>query len=320
MKNNLNAKCITEFTPEDTIYIRKAGKNNSHVYLCKFVSYRSNKVTGIAISTEVNPKLHEHEINSGLEITASIDNCSLYGQNPVDGRTYYHWFMPSGYAIYPKDFGNTEENSELIKEHPSFGMVRLSRRNSRGTVLFGSSITHNEIIAITIAKGNVDRDLNREWYHAGDELVEIEMSANQFAEFITTPNTGSGIPCTLRHVGRERMPEPPYESKKDMFSREFEIKMKNISSDLTENLKIAKQILEKPSIGKGDREELIKLFEKFISNVGSNIPFMEKSFVEQMDKTVTEAKAEIDAFIHRRITDEGRKVLLGESGEQKLIN
>ena len=115
------------------------------------------------------------------------------------------------------------------------------------------------------------------------------------------------------------MPEPPYESKKDMFSKEFEIKMKNISNDLTENLKIAKQILAKPSIGKADKEEIIKLFEKFTTNIGSNIPFIEKSFIEQMDKTVTEAKAEIDAFIHRRITDEGRKVLLGETGEQKLI-
>lgn len=48
-------------------------------------------------------------------------------------------------------------------------------------------------------------------------------------------------------------------------------------------------------------------------------PFIENSFVEQMDKTVTEAKGEIEAFITRRLTEEGRKVLLGETGEVQLI-
>ena len=43
------------------------------------------------------------------------------------------------------------------------------------------------------------------------------------------------------------------------------------------------------------------------------------AIVEQMDKTVTEAKGEIEAFITRRLTEEGRKILLGETGEVQLL-
>ena len=90
------------------------------------------------------------------EVRGLLTNCALYGKNPKTGHTSYHWFMSNGYAIFPFDYNAEEENAEIIKEHPSFGMVRLSRRNSRGVNLFGSSITHNEIIAITIAKGEVE--------------------------------------------------------------------------------------------------------------------------------------------------------------------
>lgn len=305
---NLSPRCITDFTEQDTIYIETGNKDHKSLKLCQFSRYRGNRVYGVVINDKDN-----------TEISAHIEKCALYGENPVSGKSYYHWFKKSGFAIYPSEFNKENENAEIIKEHPSFGLVGLSRRNSRGTVLFGSSITHNEIIALTIRRGEVDRHLSREWYHGKEELIEIEMSSNQFAEFITTPNVGSGVPCTIRHFNGNSAPEPPYENRKDMYSKEFEKSMKNLGADLNNSLSIAKTILQKPTINKGDKEELLKLFDKFITSVSSNIPFIENSFVEQMDKTVTEAKGEIEAFITRRLTEEGRKVLLGETGDVKLL-
>ena len=47
---------------------------------------------------------------------------------------------------------------------------------------------------------------------------------------------------------------------------------------------------------------------------GLHPPFVTKQFIEQMDRTVVEAKGEVEAFISRRLTEEGKKAMLGESG------
>lgn len=40
------------------------------------------------------------------------------------------------------------------KQHPSYGMIQLSRSSigGTGTALFGSSIMHNDVIRLTISK------------------------------------------------------------------------------------------------------------------------------------------------------------------------
>lgn len=320
---NLSPKFIMDFTEEDTIYIsRETGSGNnkqSRTYLCKFKEYKGNRVIATAVSVDINPEIHKHEIEQGLELSAHIEKCALYGENPLSGKKYYHWFKASGYAIYPQEYDKVGENATVINEHPSFGLVRLTRRNSRGVVLFGSSITHNEIIALTISTAKIDRHLSRDWFHAKKEVIEIELSATQFAEFITTPNSGSGTPCTIRHNNGMMIPEPPYESTIEKYSDEFKQSMKNISSDLNQNVEILKAILAKPSTTKGDKEEIMRLFIKFTDYLSSTVPFIEKSFVEQMDKTVTEAKGEIEAFITRRITEEGRNALLGAGGDAQIF-
>jgi hypothetical protein len=323
MENNLSPKIITDFTPEDTIYmtVRSRDGKNENTYLCQFVSYSYGRVTGTKVNSMVNPNLHTHE--KGEKITVQIDKCSLYGENPTSKRSYYHHFKTSGYAIYPYEYDlETDDDNQHISKHPSYGLVGITRRHGQGgSPLFGSSILHNDTITLQISAASVDRNLHHEWFHADKELIQIEMSSNQFAEFITTANHGSGVPCTIRHIDRHSMPEPPYVNKKDVFSREFKNKMKNLSTKVKSNLDIAKDILKKPNIGKGDREELARLFEVFVTEVSSNIPFVEQQFVEQMDKTITESKAEIESFVTRRITEEGRKVLFNNpNGDINFLN
>lgn len=317
--HNLQPKCIKDFTEEDTIYMRvKSGRNNSVTMLCQFKSFKGSMVTGTMISSTVNPKLYENQ--KGEEVKARITNCALYGKHPVTDHTSYNWFKGSGFAVYPKDYMKASDNTDIVEEHESYGLVGLSRRNARGSVMFGSSINHQNVIALTIKMAEVKRNLNREWYHGKDTLIEIEMSQSQFSECITSPNIGDGVPCTIRRIGTERVLDPPYENRKDQASREFKNTMDNLAVDLVENKKILTSILNKKSIGKADKKEINNLFAVFINKMQSSIPFMQTSFTEQMDKSVKEAKAEVEAFITQRITEEGRKQLLGGNGDKKLLN
>ena len=318
--HNLKPKCITDFTKDDTIYIRiEEQKGHPVTFLCQFIEYRGNKIFGTMLKSKTNESLYSNRIKDKEVIGARLNNCSLYGENPITKHTSFHWFMASGYAIYPKDYNNESRDADIISEHPSFGMASITRTtSSSGVVLFGSSIQHKETLRLRISKADVKRNLSREWYHAMDEITEVEMRATQFTDFITSPTT-SGVPCTIKHINRNSIPEPPYENKKDMFSKEFKNQMKNISSDMVANIGILEKILLKKSIGKADKEEIANLFKGIVRPLNDSIPFIQTSFVEQMDNTVKEAKGEVESFITRRLTEEGRKAMLGENGETPLI-
>lgn len=57
----------------------------------------------------------------------------------------------------------------------------------------------------------------------------------------------------------------------------------------------------KKSIGKGDKEELLKKFSHLIMEMDNNSKFISDQFDRQMDKTVNEAKAEVEAFVQNKL-------------------
>ena len=64
---------------------------------------------------------------------------------------------------------NSEKGKETgmeKKQHPSYGMIRFARSSigGSGTALFGSSIMHNNVIRLSISKGRMEREGNRQGY------------------------------------------------------------------------------------------------------------------------------------------------------------
>jgi hypothetical protein len=208
-------------------------------------------------------------------------------------------------------------------EHESFGMAGFSRSTSGGGVpLFGSSIKHSNTITFTVRHAEVDRHLEQDWYHATSRLpiVEIEMSQSQFAEMITSMNMGDGIPVTLRYVNGKRMEECPHESKVQQHSNEFKQRMKEFSERLGQYGKDLYSLIEK-RLPQKDQTAVKNIVDQIVQEVESNIPFYEKQFIRQMEKTQTEAKAEIEAFVNNKIHSAGLTSLLGEASKASdLLN
>ena len=88
--------------------------------------------------------------------------------------------------------------SDKTDRHPSLGMISWGRSSGKDISLFGSELNHDHLIHITVSGASRVRDLNKDRYHDEDVVVDLHMSAAQFSEFITTPNT-TGVPCTIRH-------------------------------------------------------------------------------------------------------------------------
>lgn len=74
------------------------------------------------------------------------------------------------------------------KKEDYMGMVSWHRNIGAPRTLFGTEIQSNPI-TLTIKRATECRELSRNWYHSDKQLVEIEMSPIQWAEFLTNGNT-----------------------------------------------------------------------------------------------------------------------------------
>jgi hypothetical protein len=301
---NLCTKKLTEFTTSDTIYIRTGNTDFKKLWLCNFISYDPKKgiVTGKIL--EVDEDYLKTEI--GKTISARYSSCALYGDATGGSLPYYRWFDSSLYAMHPLEEHKMDENGMHVEKHPSYGLAYFSRMSGGYRALFGSSIQTQQTISLTLKMATHHRSLNNDHFFGEKEIIEVEMSESQFAELITHFNTGSGTPVTIRHINHERYPDPPFQSKADLFSAEFKTQMHNFGVDMKKMVETATEILNnKPSIGKGDRELIAKSIDSLVSHITNGIPFVSEKFQDSMDKTIVEAKAAIEQFIQNRIRETG---------------
>jgi len=198
-------------------------------------------------------------------------------------------------------------------DHESYGMIGFSRITSTGgSRLFGSSLeNHYTTVRMRICQATRIHDLGRDWYHGGKELIEVELSAAQFAELLTTMNVGSGVPCTIRHVGGDRMDDPPNELHEVEEVREgFREDAERLGREMRAMVKKAEEMLKsKTPPNKSQREEILHDLQMFVQHVEKNMPFMASQFQEATEKMVTEAKTEVDAFITHNVVTEGLRSL-----------
>lgn len=192
---------------------------------------------------------------------------------------------------------------EKKETHESYGILGFARATSGTAVpLFGSSIKHRDTIIMRVSDAALFRELNNDHIMPGGRIIEVEMSQSQFAEAITSMNHGSGVPVTLRYVkGREEIPSCPYVDKRQEFEKEFADCQSESKQYYAEFEEYVQSLLEKKSLGKTDKENLLKELSVLKGRLFSNQEFVYKQFNEQMDKTVKEAKGEIEAFVQNKL-------------------
>ena len=199
--------------------------------------------------------------------------------------------------------------AEKVK-HPSFANLYIGRCQCSGrTALFGSSIKHHDIITLRISPAYMDRELNHDRYYAeSSPYIEIDMSQAQFAQAITSLNMGDGVPVTLRRINGEDIEPCPFVDKREQFSNEFREDMNEIARKLAETTKEVEELIQnKKTFSKADKEKILSTLNRVTMQISSNYPYMYSMFNEQMGKTVTEAKAEIESHIQARMEDMAMK-------------
>lgn len=188
--------------------------------------------------------------------------------------------------------------------HPSYGTIVFNRTYCGGEkALFGSSIKHRDTITMELRHAEIIRGLHQDWIHGNNLIARVEMSYSQFAEAITSFGQGSGIPVTINYTEKDgRMPECDFISKREQFSDEFKAKREEVTKESQQLLQdVADLFSQKKTLNKKDKEAVISKLKELNMNLECNMDFIADQFNEQMDKTVMEAKGEIEAFCQNKI-------------------
>lgn len=204
--------------------------------------------------------------------------------------------MNNDYKVEETKFG-------IKTSHPSYGTLAFSRRTGGATPLFGSSIEHRDTIAMTLYHADITRGLHRDSIYGGRAIAEVEMSYSQFAEAITSMNMGSGVPVTIRWTEKDgKIPPCDFVSKREQFTDEFKEKRKKATEDAHQLIKDVTELFsQKKTLTKADKDAILNKLHHLNMDIGCNMDFIADQFNEQMDKTVMEAKGEIEAFMQNKV-------------------
>ncbi len=301
--NYLEGKRFKDFKPDDTIYITLTKQDHSNTYFCRVIELVSAKKVKVRIVAHASDsRLHYHDDE---EVIVSMNNCSLFSENG------YRYFKPTGEIEEAgEDIFGHEEN------HPAYGILQIGKFQGGSNTFFGSSIKHNGGISLKIYPASITRRHSDDWYHAyhSKPYIDVEMSYTQFAEAITSGMSTEGTPCTIRAIDGEVMPKVDFVNKRLQFENEMKGKMVKLSDRLDKLTEEAEEILNAGKApNKGERQFILNAIEGLRTEIKSNVPFVLTQFNEQMDKTVKEAKGEIEGFYDQKIHSLGLEKLHEEA-------
>ena len=182
---------------------------------------------------------------------------------------------------------------EEVTTHPAFGQIG-AYRTSGSTALYDSDFRHNQYMTIKISASELRRGLNRDWHFGKGEFVEVALSEAQWATFVSSPNMGSGVPCTIKFRDGEVVPNLP-----DPISRtdQFKGEMAERVAGMVAQVSAAIEQIDGMSLPKGKAQTIKDTLNSLQTNLRSNLPFVAESFDEHMEGTVEKAKQEVHGYM-----------------------
>lgn len=197
---------------------------------------------------------------------------------------------------------NTAGDAVIRSNHPAFGQAHLSRRSGGPTYMHGSDFAHHSVVAMTISKGEAERHLNTDWYYSRDKLVEVHFSEAQWATFVSSFGSGSGVPCTLVFADGRCVPEIESlpDRRKQVDDEVREVIDKSITSldSLSEEIKALKLPAKRC-------DSILQRIQTIQSKLKSDTQFVVNCFDEHVEETVEKAKVEVHAYTNQALLHAG---------------
>lgn len=208
------------------------------------------------------------------------------------------------------------------KTHESYGLIQFNRMSSNAKQdIFGSEANTTDFIRLTVTKNAHVEDYDgahRRFYNStkiADEVVQLDMTFAQFATLITSMNYGTGIPCSIRRIGGEKMPAVPVEMQPDNLvdiAREtVRRKMAATADNVAQLRKEMDELFSSKhgNIKAAEKAELLKRITKLEQDLKLNLPYFTACAGETIDRIEERAKLELSALVTNYQIKAGVKAL-----------
>lgn len=198
-----------------------------------------------------------------------------------------------------------------MEYHPSYGAAQVTR-TSGSKVLFGSPFRHQHFITLRINRAYQKRSLHETLhYSTGTLLTEIQFSESQWAHFMASMSLGLGVPCTINYVGHQKMENCPTPDEHALFEQELREKVEGVAVALQKFRTYLEEVLEKKSLTKADKAEILNRVGGMTQAVTANLPFILNQYKERMEKVTDAARTEIESFFTNTMMRLGLQKFLG---------
>lgn len=188
-------------------------------------------------------------------------------------------------------------NEHGDEQHESWLLVTLHRSSSTGTRLFDSELTHNQFITVSIHRCTRKRQLNSDYKHPAQLLLEFNMSMAQWGAFVSSQGDGGGTPGTLSFLFDQGLIPAAIDEPRLAVSH---AEVRGAANKSLSEVQEAFDKLEELYEAKAGRRELTQAMHNLhyaLQNAPANMEFAAKSLTRHVENVVTMAHADIEARV-----------------------
>jgi len=194
-----------------------------------------------------------------------------------------------------RDTQPATRNERGDETHPAFGLIGVTRRSSTpGAVLFDSDMRHQHSVVVSLSTATRKRDLNHDWIHPEETVVEVQVSEAQWASFVSSMGMGNGVPCTVIHRDGKNVPDLEYDPRlahsmaevKEAAARTFgEIDAAMAAYDALDSKATAKE-----------KREAVDRIRDATRHAQANIRYASETLTKHAENVVQRSRADIEAM------------------------
>lgn len=188
-------------------------------------------------------------------------------------------------------------NRGTIETHPAFGVAVVTRGHGGSMSLFQSDVQHQEFITLSIHRAERTRDLNRDWVHPREEIVEVRMSLAQWGALVSSIGLGSGVPVTITSTAEDRMvPAIPFAPRIAASLDEVRGSIGKMLAKARASLEALTEAIEQKK-GVVATREALRAHTNALAGAEGNAAFAVTSLTEAAEDVISQARVDIESHI-----------------------
>ena len=193
---------------------------------------------------------------------------------------------------------------ENVKREASYGTIRLSRSQigGGGQFFFGSKVRVTNSILLEIDQAEIVDHHGEQRFRSvgGAPLIGVELTPLQFSELLMSSDRYEGVPCTItRHPihGPVKYVREGIKTDADLAEEAFKKSVRELKGFLTRD---AVNVVSDSKLCKRDKERILGALDTVERNLTANSEYNLKCLREATERTLMEAKAEMEGYIQNR--------------------